>query len=128
MKTKIISVQKTGSDDGYNLHLRLNGKSQNLPLSNQLGDQLISMGDFEKVENKFVPVRKNSRGNIVNRMEDFVYDEYSRKYLVRQLEKWIWFVTFGTEREDYAGSDDYLDLLFFLWRFKDVLHPKRAIT
>ena len=55
-----------------------------------------------------------------------LYDIYeSRKELVKQADRWIKLVALHTDEEHHIGSREYLDLLFFLFVFKEAFQTSK---
>ncbi|MDN5210556.1 hypothetical protein QQ020_00815 [Fulvivirgaceae bacterium BMA12] len=66
----------------------------------------------------------NSDQKLIEKSLVLIYGLFDRKYLIKDLDKWIRFVALCTEKENYTGSEEYLGLLSFFFVFKDVLRNK----
>ncbi len=63
--------------------------------------------------------------NFINRSLDFVYGLFGRKHLAEEIFKWIRLIALSTEKKNYTGSEEYLELLNFLFIFNDALLKKQ---
>ena len=113
---KIRLVQ---SIDQWIILVTLNTEAENRAANQEYTDLLFFLFTFREML-----LSADTNQNLVDRSIEFIYGLYDRKYLMKDIDKWVRFVTLCTEKENYTGSDAYLGLLNFLFVFDDVLRNK----
>ena len=123
MKAKIIGLSKESAGDGYILLLNFKGKTHSARLEPDEAYQLLAQGKFKEVESGlYRALSKEHPQTLVQNLKELVDQDYGRKDLYGDIEEWIRYVTLSID-ENHLPSSRYFDLLFFLYRLKDILKP-----
>ena len=99
--------------------------SLNIEEENRIGNQEYSDLLFFLFTFKETIQDSGADGNLINELLHFIYHLFDRKHLIEDIACWIRFVTLCTEKENYTGSEEYLELINFLYIFKDGLQNKK---
>ena len=97
----------------------LNTEAENRAANEEYTDLLFFLFTFREMLQS-----ADTSQNLVDRSIEFIDGLYDRKYLMKDIDKWVRFVALCTEKENFTGSEEHLGLLNFFFVFKDVLGNK----
>ena len=128
MKVKIITLSESEVGE-YHLLLKFKGKFFFAKLETHEADKLLTQGNFKEVEEGwYEPTPSKDRTNTVtSNLKDLVYRFYGKEDLSEYIEEWTRFVTLYIDR-DHLPSDQYDDLILFLYQLKDALNPGKIVV
>ncbi|MDN5211185.1 hypothetical protein QQ020_03960 [Fulvivirgaceae bacterium BMA12] len=91
-----------------------------------LPDVLAEVSIVCQPEKKKATKPANKRARLARRLHGLVYSVYQgKKHLINHIDTWIKFVALCTDQKNHIGSEEYLDLLFFLFTFKEELQAQK---